>query len=169
MRDTTNVHDLTIWNPHTHINNTYIIFASDKSDDETHKFLEDMAIGYKQLRGSYTSINTGEVIEETSFIINEKHWPYIEASEFIANQETVLHLAEPLAHKQGRRPASLIALHDGSSIELGLLTPVSKEVAVTKQDWTYDPALATYFITEEQEEKETQEQKGKKKPCQCHC
>ena len=61
-----------------------------------------------------------------------------------------LQRSEDAFHNQGRRTASLL-FNNGRNVELGLITPVSEEVALAQDTWSLHINMNQYFIVEEGE------------------
>ena len=129
----------------------YVIFSIDNVHDlhTLAKFLHSMDVHRAMQR------TTGEMkicigaykgVLETSFIMTEHDFgAFVEASEYVQHQESVL-LVEDGHH--GETYASLHYLsggvRDGEHVSLGIL----KSVALMQDAWTYRPDLNIYWITE---------------------
>ena len=119
-------------------NENYIIFCVGKEPRVAAAFriwVTAMKLPFKSLKGRYNGVM------EDSFIMREedfqkvKHWA--------ANEETVLLLGP--CDARDRRPAKLI--HKGGGIEhIGMFRACSKNEALFRPSWTYDPSLDLYFV-----------------------
>lgn len=125
----------------------YFIFASDQSNELTIQLLEAHNIDYQPLRGAYVMKSTGEQVIEDSYIVNTRDIQEVQDLGLIDNQESLLMLSEGDFHNQGRRTASLL-FNDGRKDELGLMTPVSEEVALAQDNWSLHINSNQYFIIE---------------------
>ena len=127
--------------------NTYIVFAPDDQSIVGLKGVKQWMganIGFKELIGSYKMEN-GDVVVETSFIINENDRDTVVDAGIIDNQESVLHLG--VCNSLTQRPATLLYL-DGGEEDLGHMRSVSKEEALKHDAWSLDIPSSTYFICE---------------------
>lgn len=128
---------------------TYTVFASDQTNSLTIQLLEAHNIGYQPLRGAYVMEATGEQVIEDSYIVNNRDLQEITDLGLIDNQESILFLSAGDFHNRGMRSAALIFL-DGTTpaIDLGLLMPVSEEVAMTHDNWSLHINSNQYFVTQ---------------------
>lgn len=92
-------------------------------------------IGFKSLKGCYN----GQT--EDSFIVALTDYPKV--TPWTDGEDSVLVLGS--CDARDRRPARLM-FNDGSSHHLGLFHSCSREEALKRQSWTYDPTQNTYFI-----------------------
>lgn len=95
-------------------------------------------IPVKRLVGSYK----GQT--EHSFIAPMNKYEAI--APWLNEEESILHI-----HGFNSRDvpkATLLFLKTGEQVELGLMFPVAKEVALSRDNWTYDPTYNAYFITD---------------------
>lgn len=133
----------------------YVIFSIDNVHDlhTLAKFLHSMDVHRAMQR------TTGEMkicvgsykgVLETSFIMTEHDFgAFVEASEYVQHQESVLLVED--GHK-GAMYASLWyldrGLRDGEHYSLGRLKSVDKSVALEQDAWTYRPDLNIYWIAQ---------------------
>ena len=134
----------------------YVIFSIDDVHEvhtlakfthtvDVHRVMQRMQGEMKICVGAYKGVL------ETSFIMTERDFAtFIEGSEYVLNQESVLLVED--GHK-GNTYASLHYLsrgvRDGEHVDLGLLKSVDKSVALMQDAWTYRPDLNIYWITED--------------------
>lgn len=133
----------------------YIIFSIDNATDlhTLSKFTHyvDVQRSMQRMQGDMKlCIGAYNGVLEQSFIMTEHDFgSFIEAGDYVQNQESVL-LIEDGHH--GEVYASLWylnrGLRDGEHVDLGLLKSVDKSVALSKDAWTYRPDLNIYWITE---------------------
>lgn len=133
----------------------YVIFSIDNVTDlhTLAKFTHhvDVQRAMKRMKGEMKlCIGAYKGVLEQSFIMTELDFgAFIEAGEYVQNQESVL-LIEDGHH--GEMYASLWyldrGLRDGEHVSLGILKSVDKSVALSKDAWTYRPDLNIYWITE---------------------
>lgn len=134
----------------------YVIFSIDDVHEvhtlakfthtvDVHRVMQRMQGDMKICVGAYKGAL------ETSFIMTEYDFAaFIEGSEYVLNQESVLLLED------GHRGNTYASLHylsrgvrDGEHVSLGLLKSVDKSVALMQDAWTYRPDLNIYWITED--------------------
>lgn len=116
---------------------SYIIFASHVDSDTVQAFLVHNEINYRVLFGVYK----GEY--ETSYIVNQNAFPFLEVSGLLEQQESVL-LLGPIGSGD-KRPATLV-YKDKRQESIGGFSETSRESVMTnKLDFTYDPALKLFF------------------------
>ena len=134
----------------------YVIFSIDNVHEvhtlakfthtvDVHRVMQRMQGDMKICVGAYKGVL------ESSFIMTERDFAtFIEGSEHVLNQESVLLVED--GHK-GNTYASLHYLsrgvRDGEHVDLGLLKSVDKSVALMQDAWTYRPDLNIYWITED--------------------
>ena len=134
----------------------YVIFSIDDVHEvhtlakfthtvDVHRVMQRMQGDMKICVGAYKGVL------ESSFIMTEHDFAaFIEGSEYVLNQESVLLVED--GHK-GNTYASLHYLsrgvRDGEHVDLGLLKSVDKSVALMQDAWTYRPDLNIYWITED--------------------
>jgi hypothetical protein len=134
----------------------YVIFSIDDVHEvhtlakfthtvDVHRVMQRMQGDMKICVGAYKGVL------ETSFIMTEQDFAaFIEGSEYVLNQESVLLVED--GHK-GNTYASLHYLsrgvRDGEHVDLGILKSVDKSVALMQDAWTYRPDLNIYWITED--------------------
>ena len=133
----------------------YVIFSIDNVHDvrALAKFTHVMDVNHamQKMKGVMkVCVGSYKGALETSFILTDEDFrEFVEGSDFVRNQESVL-LVEH-GHK-GRSYASLhylvSGLRDGDHVNLGIIKSVDKSVALTQDAWTYRPDLNTYWITE---------------------
>jgi hypothetical protein len=133
----------------------YVIFSIDNVHDlhTLSKFLHhvDVQRAMQRMQGDMKlCIGAYKGVLEQSFILTEPVFgAFVEGSEFLQGQESVLLIEE--GHK-GKTYASLHYLSggvcDGEHVSLGLLKSVDKSVALAQDAWTYRPDLNIYWITE---------------------
>lgn len=133
----------------------YVIFSIDNVTDlhSLSKFLHfvDVQRAMGRLKGEMKlCIGAYKGALEQSFLMTEHDFAhYIEGSEYVVGQESVLLVED--GH-YGETYASLHYLmdgvRDGEQVHLGLLKSVKKIVALAQGDWTYRPDLDTYWIAE---------------------
>ena len=133
----------------------YVIFSIDNVTDlhTLAKFTHhvDVQRAMQRMKGDMKlCIGAYKGVLEQSFIMTEHDFAaFIEAGEYMQNQESVL-LIEDGHH--GEMYASLHYLsggvRDGEHVDLGILKSVDKSVALSKDAWTYRPDLNIYWITE---------------------
>jgi phage tail tube protein FII len=112
---------------------------------DVHRVMQRMQGDMKICVGAYKGVL------ETSFIMTERDFAtFIEGSEYVLNQESVLLVED------GHRGNTYASLHylsrgvrDGEHVDLGLLKSVDKSVALMQDAWTYRPDLNIYWITED--------------------
>lgn len=135
--------------------NHYSIFAvGDQSLITEKAFMQwcmVRGIGFKPLLGMYGGKS------ENSFIVNSYHIYEIVVAGWLRGQESILSLN--VCDSRDRRRACLIYLGpDGMrdktkpSLDLGVFVSISKDEAMQKLDWTYDPDLKEYFICKDPDE-----------------
>ena len=128
---------------------SYVIFASDESQEETLALLKYLNISHRRLLGCYTMKDTGEKVIEPSYIINANRLEHLKSLGIIDNQESILLLGAQDADKRAMRSASLVFMDDSvSPIGLGYMKTISEEEALTSDNWTYDIANNRYFVAE---------------------
>ena len=134
----------------------YVIFSIDDVHEvhtlakfthtvDVHRVMQRMQGEMKICVGAYKGVL------ETSFIMTERDFAtFIEGSEYVLNQESVLLVED------GHRGNTYASLHylsrgvrDGEHVDLGLLKSVDKSVALMQDAWTYRPDLNIYWITED--------------------
>lgn len=116
---------------------SYIIFASHVDADTVQAFLVQNNINYRVLFGVY------QQKYETSYIVNQNAFPFIEMAGLLEQQESVL-LLGPIGTGD-KRPATLV-YQDKRQESIGFFTEVAREEVMSQQlDFTYDPALKKFF------------------------
>lgn len=93
----------------------------------------------KQLGGCYKGTR------EVSFLAPSSEWHAARTLALNFNQESVL-LLGPKRHRDAHRPAILHYLDDRLPEPLGYFVPVSREFALAREAWTYDPADDQYYV-----------------------
>ena len=118
----------------------HIIFSGSNTTQLAVK-LDALNISYKKIFGCYH----GQ--KEISFVTRAKHLINILEIEEVKTEESILLLGEYDA--RDRRKASLIFLHSQEKPEpIGWFRSTSKEVAVIKDNFSFDPSTDQYYIVE---------------------
>lgn len=111
----------------------YLILCSDAPDNEFEDYCNSNNIGFKKLKGKYK----GQ--EETSFIINARHYNMIEP--FVHNQEAILYLSSIgegyVKYGERNRVATMYFSNGNEPKELGVLRAVTF-ATVKDNDYSYD-------------------------------
>ena len=118
-------------------NEKYLVFESDFSENRTRQILSDRKVPFKVVEGKYKSITN------PAYIVNIMS--ALKIVDLIENQDTVMELS-PVNHK-GTREATLVR-KDFTEAHMGDFKPVSKEYAMAKESYTYDPTTNQYFVAE---------------------
>lgn len=98
--------------------------------------LINAGLAFKDLTGSYKGVK-----ERSYLVLTHNNTAYQAALNLArrCEQESVLLLDE-------ERNAKLMYLNDMYQIDIGVLTPVSKDEALEQDAWTYAPDLNQYYI-----------------------
>lgn len=119
-------------------NNEFVVFAVQPHEPHTvMNFMADQGIPFQVLLGSYK----GQL--ETSFIIPHIRLEAMAVSGYVDEQESILILGA--VNQNGTRPARIRFLETGEELDLGSLTRVTKEEALTNDGWTFNPMINSYF------------------------
>ena len=124
--------------PHSS-SDTFFIYCVGQSIPVINAFKAAMAhanIPAKPLMGRYKGDN------EYSFISRMCDYPTI--APWLDEEESILHIHSYDSRDQPK--ATLKYLKDGREEYLGRMVPVSRDVALTQDAYTFDPTYGAYFI-----------------------
>jgi len=132
----------------------YVIFSIDNVTDvhtlakflrhmDTQKALGKMEGKMKTLIGSYLGVM------EYSFLCNEADFNnHVATMGFTSGQESILKLTDTSNGRTSKRTFASLVYSSGDIAKLGEFKVVSKDDALSKDGWTYDPTNNQYFIAE---------------------
>jgi hypothetical protein len=119
----------------------YVIFAVVPGID-VEQFMRSRGVPFKTVRGSYRMRDSGEIVQETSYIVSAEDWDkWLEGTAVITGQESILVLG-PKASRDAHRPAILHYL-DGEKLPvfLGYFVDCEEHVAKAQPGWTEDDGV----------------------------
>lgn len=89
---------------------------------------------------------------ETSYCVPHKHIAGLIEAGLLYDQESLLVLGA-MEPSIGMRSATIVYLHDNQESEqTGYFAPVSKEEAIVRAGWTFDPSSEQFFTIKTDDE-----------------
>jgi hypothetical protein len=120
---------------------SYVIFAAGAAYSVVVQASLLWDVSFKAVRGSYRMRDSGEIVQEMSYIVPVEQWPLVQASGFVMGQESILVLG-PKASRDAHRPAMLHYLANNRLPEfLGYFVDCAEHVAKAQSGWTEDDGV----------------------------
>jgi len=118
---------------------SYFIFCVGQEPHKMQAFqtaMNGQGIRIKSIIGKYKGVS------EISFLARMSDYNAI--APWLNDEESILHVHDFDSRDQPK--ATLIFLKEGRREELGRMYPVSRDVALAHDSWSYDPWYKNYFI-----------------------